>query len=75
MVVRLDQAIEDYRHRTGHRMPWVELAYQVGLTDSTLRAMRKPGYNTTLRTLEAIAAALDMKALDLLDEIPDSEAP
>lgn len=34
--------------------------------------MRRPGHNTTLRRIEAIASELGIKALDLLEEVPGS---
>jgi transcriptional regulator with XRE-family HTH domain len=49
------------------------LARQLKMAVSTLWGIAKPGHSTTLRTVAKIARALDMKALDLLDEVADTE--
>jgi transcriptional regulator with XRE-family HTH domain len=72
LILRLDKAMKDYRHRTCHNLTWKELARRVGVTPEALRMMRRPGHNTTLRRIEAIASELGIKALDLLEEVPGS---
>ena len=71
LVVRLKRARDEYRKRSGHRLTWKALAKQIDADASTLRNMCKPGYNANFRKLEKIARVLKMKALDLIEEIPD----
>ncbi len=72
LVVRLQEAIERYSDRTGMQMSVAALARRLEMTESALWRIAKPGQSTTLRTVAKIARALDMKALDLLDEVPDT---
>jgi DNA-binding Xre family transcriptional regulator len=73
LVVRLREAMKDYRLRTGRHMTFAELARRLGVSESGLRVIGKRGHKTTLYTLEKIAKVLEMPAKDLLEEVPDEE--
>lgn len=73
LVVRLERAMDEYRKRSGQWLTWKELAEQVGVEDATLRNIRRPGHSTSMRILERIAKALEMKVFDFLEEVPDPE--
>ncbi len=73
LIVRLAEAIEDYKHRSGKQLTREDLAKKLRMATSTLRNIATPGRSTTLHTIEKIARALEMKALNLLAEVPDRD--
>lgn len=61
-----------YRYRTGERLTYEKLAQRTGLSRTTLEALAsRPGYNTTLATLEKLCIALQCEPGDLLEMLPD----
>lgn len=71
IVVHLREAMERYRLRTGHRMTYRQLAEETGISESTLQAIAaRPGYNTTLETVDLIVSALRCGVDELLEHVP-----
>jgi DNA-binding Xre family transcriptional regulator len=72
LVLKLRDAMEAYRRRTGQRMTYAMLAEQTGIAASTLRTIGSNlHYHTTFGNVEKICLALDVSAGDLLEIIPD----
>lgn len=70
--VKLREAMESHRHRTGERMTYERLAQLTGLSRQTLESLAsRPGYNSTLDTIAKLCRALDCVPGDLL--VLDSE--
>jgi DNA-binding Xre family transcriptional regulator len=66
--IRLREAMDVYRKRTGERLTYEKLALVSGLSISTLQSMAaRPRYNTTLSTVEKLCIALDCGPGDLLE--------
>lgn len=66
--VRLRDAMEDYRERTGIRLTYASLAQATGIAEDTLQSLAvRPDYNTRLSTIARLCAALDCKPADLLE--------
>ena len=65
--VRLREAMEDHRRRTGERMTYETLAQATGLSRRTLESLAsRPGYNSTLETIAKLCRALGCEPGDLL---------
>jgi DNA-binding Xre family transcriptional regulator len=72
LVVKLKDAMEAYRRRTGERMTYAQLAERTGISHSTLRIIGSVlGYHPTLANIERICVALDATPGDMLEIIPD----
>lgn len=72
IVVKLREMMARYRYRTGERLTYEKLAQRTGLSRTTLEALAsRPGYNTTLATLEKLCRALECEPGDLLEMLPD----
>jgi DNA-binding Xre family transcriptional regulator len=70
--VKLREAMEAYRLRTGQRVTYAKLATMSGVGEGTLNSIgSRIGYSVTLDTVEKISRALDMPFQDLLEQIPD----
>ena len=70
--IKLREAMESYRLRTGQRITYAALADMSGVGEGTLSSIgSRIGYNVTLDTIEKISRALDMPFQDLLEQIPD----
>ena len=68
IVVRLREAMELFRERTGERMTYVLLAERTGLSKTTLESIAtRAGYNTRLSTIEKLCRVLSCSPGDLLD--------
>lgn len=66
--VKLREAMEDYRRRTGVRMTYELLSRQTGLSRATLESVAsRHSYNTRLSTIEKLCVALECKPGDLLE--------
>ncbi|PKO28612.1 MAG: XRE family transcriptional regulator [Betaproteobacteria bacterium HGW-Betaproteobacteria-9] len=66
--VRLRDAMNDYRKRTGVRLTYRALAEASGLAVSTLQSLAaRPSYNTRLSTIERLCVALECQPGDLLE--------
>ena len=76
LVVKLKDAMEAYRRRTGERMTYAELAERTGISHATLRTTGSVlAYHPTLANIERICKALDVTPGDLLEVIDDPPKP
>lgn len=76
IAIKLREAMETYKRRTGERMTYNILADKTGIGHGTLRTMgSRDDYNATLATLEKVCWALDVPPGDLLELIPDPPKP
>ena len=65
--VKLRDAIEKHRRRTGERMTYERLAQATGLSRRTLESLAsRPGYNTTLDTIGKLCRVLGCQPGELL---------
>jgi len=65
--VKLREAMESHRRRTGERMTYEHLAKLTGLSRQTLESLAsRPGYNSTLDTIAKLCRALHCQPGDLL---------
>ena len=65
--VKLREAMEDYRRRTGERMTYEGLAERTGLARSTIESIgTRADYSPSLSTIDKICAALRCAPGDLL---------
>lgn len=66
--VKLREAMEAYRQRTGVRVTYDVLAERTGISLATLQSLAaRPEYNTRLSTIERICRALECTPGDLLE--------
>ena len=76
IAIKLREAMEAYKRRTGKRMTYDILADNTGIGHGTLRTMgSRDDYNATLVTLEKICRALEVTPGDLLEMIADQPKP
>jgi DNA-binding Xre family transcriptional regulator len=72
--VKLREAMDAYRQRTGIKLNYELLADQTGIALATLQSLAaRAGYNTRLSTIEKICLALKCSPGDLLEMSTDSE--
>ena len=72
--VKLREAMEEHRRRTGERMTYELLAKRTGLSRATLESLAtRHTYNTRLSTIEKLCIALGCKPGDLLDLATNDE--
>ena len=72
LVVKLREAMEDYRRRNDERMTYAKLKRATGISESTLRSIGSIlGYHPTLANIEKICRALGVTPGDLLAIIDD----
>jgi DNA-binding Xre family transcriptional regulator len=72
--VKLREAMEAYRKRTGTKLTYELLAEQTGIALTTLQSLAaRTGYNTRLSTIDKICVALNCTPGDLLELSTDSE--
>jgi DNA-binding Xre family transcriptional regulator len=71
IVVKLREAMERYRRRTGVRLTYERIAERTGLSKGTLEAIAsRPDYNPTLATVEKLCLVLECTPGDLLELLP-----
>jgi DNA-binding Xre family transcriptional regulator len=74
LVVKLREAIESYRRRTGVRLTYDSLSKQTGISVNTLQSLgSRSSYNTRLSTIEKLCRALQCTPGDLLELATDRE--
>jgi DNA-binding Xre family transcriptional regulator len=74
--VKLREAMDAYRQRTGTKLTYELLSAQTGIALTTLQSLAaRAGYNTRLSTIEKICVALKCSPGDLLELSTDSEEP
>jgi DNA-binding Xre family transcriptional regulator len=67
MQVRLREAMDAYKRRTGQKVTYESLSDTTGISVATLQSLAaRPGYNATLATIEKICRALRCQPGDLL---------
>ena len=67
ILVKLREAMVEYRRRTGEKMTYEILAAKTGLSKATLESLAsRNSYNTRLTTIEKICLALNCSPGDLL---------
>ena len=72
IAIKLREAMETYKRRTGERMTYAILAEQTDIAHGTLRIIgSRDDYNATLSTLEKLCWALGVTPADLLELIDD----
>lgn len=72
IAVRLREAMERFRRRTGCRITYKQLSEKTGISESTLQSVAaRRDYNTTLDTVDRIATALDCPLDLLLEQISE----
>jgi DNA-binding Xre family transcriptional regulator len=73
--VKLREAMEAHKQRTGARLTYQTLALASGLAVSTLQSLAvRPTYNTRLSTIERLCVALECQPGDLLELTEDADA-
>lgn len=66
--IKLRDAMEAYRLRTGQRLTYESLSGLSGLSIATLQSMAaRPNYNTRLSTVEKLCVILSCQPGDLLE--------
>lgn len=75
IVVKLREAMERYRYRTGQRLTYEKLAQRTGLSKTTIEAIAsRLDYNTTLATVEKLCRVLECTPCDLLELLPSVDS-
>jgi DNA-binding Xre family transcriptional regulator len=73
--VKLREAMEAYRRRTGERLTYDSLAQKTGLSVATLQSLAaRTTYNTTLSTVEKLCRSLQCSPGDILELSPGDGA-
>lgn len=74
--VKLREALEAYRRRTGQRLTYEGLSERIGVSVATLQSVAaRPDYNTRLSTIDSICRALGCTPCDLLELVDDPCKP
>lgn len=72
LVVKLREAMEAYRRRTGVRVTYTTLAERTGISESMIRKIGGIiGYHPTLEDIEKLCVVLGVTPGDLLEVIPE----
>jgi DNA-binding Xre family transcriptional regulator len=72
--IKLRDAMEAYRQRTGQRLTYEALSERSGISIATLQSMAaRPNYNTTLSTVGKLCIVLGCQPGDILEL--SSESP
>jgi DNA-binding Xre family transcriptional regulator len=68
IAVKLREAMDAYRERTGLRLTYASLAELTGVAEDTLQSLAvRPDYNTRLSTVARLCVALRCSPADLLE--------
>ena len=74
IYVKLREAMDSYRQRTGVRLTYEAIAERTGISVATLQSLAaRPGYNTRLSTIEKLCQILECNPGDLLGFRPGTE--
>jgi DNA-binding Xre family transcriptional regulator len=72
IAIKLREAMEAYKRRTGKRMTYEILSRATGIGHGTLRTIgSRDDYNATLELVEKLCRALDVPLHDMLEMIDD----
>ncbi len=67
-MVKLREAMDAFRERTGTRVTYATLAERTGIAEATLQSLAaRPDYNTRLSTIARLCAALECSPAQLLE--------
>lgn len=76
ITIKLRDAMEAYRRRTGERITYARLAVITGISESTLRKIGASlSHHTTLTNIEKLCRALGVTPGDLLELLDDPPKP
>jgi len=76
LTIKLRDAMEAYRRRTGERMTYGKLAKATGIAESTLKKIGSSlTHHTTLANIEKLCRSLSVTPGDLLELIVDPPKP
>ncbi len=76
IAIKLREAMETYRRRTGERLTYESLAQLTGIAQGTLQIIgSRDDYNATLELIEKLCLALDVPIPEMLEIIPDPPKP
>ncbi|MGD8454051.1 MAG: helix-turn-helix transcriptional regulator [Phycisphaerae bacterium] len=76
IAIKLREAMEAYRRRSGERLTYEKLAQRSGIAKQTLHTIgSRDDYNATLELIEKLCIALDTTPGDLLELIEGSPKP
>ena len=76
IAIKLREAMEAYKRRTGERMTYQILAERTGIAQGTLQIIgSRDDYNATLELIEKLCLALDVPIQEMLEIIPDPVNP
>ena len=74
IVVKLREAMEAHRRRTGDRLTYETLSLRTGISGATLQSLAvRPGYNTRLSTIDKLCQVLGCVPGELLELSTDIE--
>jgi DNA-binding Xre family transcriptional regulator len=74
IYVKLREAMEAHRQRTGVRLTYEAISEHTGVSVATLQSLAaRPGYNTRLSTVEKLCHELECTPGDLLELREDVE--
>ena len=72
IVVKLREAMEAYRRRTGQRVTYAKLAERTGISQETLRSIgSRLNYHPTFANVEKLCRALEVPLPDMLELMDD----
>jgi|WetSurMetagenome_2_1015567.scaffolds.fasta_scaffold342190_1 DNA-binding Xre family transcriptional regulator len=76
VAIKLREAMQHYKRRTGKKMTYRILAEISGVAEPTLHSIgSRTDYNATLSTIERLCLALDVGLQDMLELIPEPPKP
>ena len=73
IAIKLREAMEAYKRRTGERMTYQVLAERTGIAQGTLQIIgSRDDYNATLELIEKLCLALDVAIQEMLEIVPNA---
>ncbi len=76
IAIKLREAMEAYKRRTGERMTYQVLAERTGIAQGTLQIIgSRDDYNATLELIEKLCLALDVPIQEMLEIVPNPPKP
>ncbi|MFM4817982.1 helix-turn-helix domain-containing protein [Aeromonas veronii] len=68
ITVKLREALDEYKKRTGVKMTYRQLSEETGLSQATIASLgSRSAYNSTLGTIDAICKVLSCSPSELLE--------
>lgn len=76
VAIKLREAMQAYKRRTGERMTYAILAERTGISHGTLRIIGSgQRYNATIELIEKLCRSLGVPLHDMLEMIDDPPNP